>query len=194
MISKSKSIYSRARVFAGISQESAAELLHLSVRALADYESGQRRPPAQTVEQMAALYDSPGLRLDHARETDELGIIPESAQPCTLERAALRLGNRLRRFCRGDYADRIGEIAEDGRIDEGEAADYRRITGELRSLHAAILALECCSPGIKKERLTAGTVKRSDPQSDSENHSKIIIPEIPPVCKSDFSPERGCAK
>lgn len=194
MISKSKSIYSRARVFAGISQESAAELLHLSVRALADYESGQRRPPAQTVEQMAALYDSPGLRLDHARETDELGIIPESAQPCTLECAALRLGNRLRRFYRGDYADRIGEIAEDGRIDEGEAADYRQITCELRSLHAAILALECCSPGIKKERLTAGTVKRSDPQSDSENHSKIIISETPPVCKSDFSPERGCAK
>lgn len=187
-------IYQMARRGAGISQETAAGLLHLSVESMRAYESGQRRPPAQTVEQMAALYDSPGLRLDHARETDELGIIPESAQPCTLERAALRLGNRLRRFYRWDYADRIGEIAEDGRIDEGEAADYRRITGELRSLHAAILALECCSPGIKKERLTAGTVKRSDPQSDSENHSKIIIPETPPVCKSDFSPERGCAK
>ena len=128
MLPRSRSIYSRARVYAGISQEAAAELLNLSVRALADYESGQRRPPAQTVDQMASLYAAPGLRLDHARETDELGMIPQSATACSIEQATLRIGKCLRRLRQNDDAGRLIEIAEDGEVAvrkmEENPADY----------------------------------------------------------------------
>ena len=190
MQTKSRSIYSCARVAAGITQEAAAEALNLSVRALADSETEQRRPPAPTVAQMAALYRAPGLRLQHARETDELGIIPRSAEPCSLEQAALRLDNRLRRLCRTDRAGRLSEIAEDGVIDETEMTDYQQIVDELRELQAAILALEVFR-GTKKDRLDGGTSKRSI-LSKTENHSNNSISVSEPNCNSNFA--RGCTQ
>ena len=194
MLPRSRSIYSRARVYAGISQEAAAELLNLSVRALADYESGQRRPPAQTVDQMASLYAAPGLRLDHARETDELGMIPQSATACSIEQATLRIGKCLRRLRQNDDAGRLIEIAEDGVIDADEEADYRRITEHMRELRAAILALEHCQ-SIKKERPTAGTVKRSSSAGSSpENHSKNSIAGKSSERKENFCRDGGVEK
>ena len=194
MLPRSRSIYSRARVYAGISQEAAAELLNLSVRALADYESGQRRPPAQTVDQMASLYAAPGLRLDHARETDELGMIPQSATACSIEQATLRIGKCLRRLRQNDDAGRLIEIAEDGVIDADEEADYRRITEDMRELRAAILALEHCQRA-KKERPTAGTVKRSSSAGSSpENHSKNSIAGNPSERKENFCRDGGVEK
>lgn len=194
MLPRSRSIYSRARVYAGFSQEAAAELLNLSVRALADYESGQRRPPAQTVDQMASLYAAPGLRLDHARETDELGMIPQSATACSIEQATLRIGKCLRRLRQNDDAGQLVEIAEDGVVDADEEADYRRITEDMRELRAAILALEHCQ-SAKKERPTAGTVKRSSSAGCyPENHSKNSIAGKSSERKENFSRDGGVEK
>ena len=195
MLPRSRSIYSRARVYAGFSQEAAAELLNLSVRALADYESGQRRPPAQTVDQMASLYAAPGLRLDHARETDELGMIPQSATACSIEQATLRIGKCLRRLRQNDDAGQLVEIAEDGVVDADEEADYRRITEDMRELRAAILALEHCQQSTKKERPTAGTVKRSSSAGiHPENHSKNSIAGKSSERKENFSRDGGVEK
>ena len=194
MLPRSRSIYSRARVYAGISQEAAAELLNLSVRALADYESGQRRPPAQTVDQMASLYAAPGLRLDHARETDELGMIPQSATACSIEQATLRIGKCLRRLRQNDDAGRLIEIAEDGVVDADEEADYRRITEDMRGLRAAILALEHCQ-SIKKERPDVGASKRSSSAGyRPENHSKNSIAGKSSERKENFCRDGGVEK
>ena len=193
MLPRSRSIYSRARVYAGISQEAAAELLNLSVRALADYESGQRRPPAQTVDQMASLYAAPGLRLDHARETDELGMIPQSATACSIEQATLRIGKCLRRLRQNDDAGQLIEIAEDGVIDADEEADYRRIKEDMRELRAAILALEHCQ-SIKKERPDVGASKRSRSAGCPENHSKNSIAGKSSERKENFCRDGGVEK
>lgn len=191
MLTKSRSIYSRARIAAGITQEDAADTLHISVRALADYESGQRRPPAQTVEQMAALYQAQGLRLDHARETDELGIIPREAIPLRIERAAIRLALKHRAASR--FWARLLEIAEDGQVDAGEADDFSDIQAFVASVVADCLALEACE-SAKKERPTAATVKRPRSEETLMNNSKAIIAKLPSKCKPNFSSVRGCGE
>ena len=49
-------IYQAARIAKGITQERAADAIPCSVRSLADYESGARVPPAETVVRMAEIY------------------------------------------------------------------------------------------------------------------------------------------
>ena len=51
-------IYQNARKIAGLTQERAAELLGLSVRSLADYESGLRLPPNDIADRMVTVYNS----------------------------------------------------------------------------------------------------------------------------------------
>ena len=192
MLPRSRSIYSRARVYAGFSQEAAAELLNLSVRALADYESGQRRPPAQTVDQMASLYAAPGLRLDHARETDELGVIPRDAIPRSVEQVALRLGVKHRAAPR--YLHRLQEIAEDGWVSPDEAEDFADIQRFVAAFVADCLALGACE-GAKKERPDVGASKRSSSAGiHPENHSKNSIAGKSSERKENFCRDGGVEK
>ena len=48
-------IYGAARIAKGITQERAADAIPCSVRSLADYESGVRIPPSETVVRMAEI-------------------------------------------------------------------------------------------------------------------------------------------
>lgn len=153
-------IYKTARVNACMSQESAAEVLGLSVESVKAYETGQRVPPDGTVARMARCYGSPGLRLEHGRETDELGLLPDglAAQPLPL--AALQLISRVMRFA-DEHRDRqLLQIAEDGVIDETEREGFDAITRELDGIVAAALALKCCE-SAKKERPELAGSKRS---------------------------------
>ena len=86
---KEPNIYKSARSRAGLTQERAAEMLALSVESVKAYETGVRVPPDATVSAMAEVYGLPGLRLEHARATDELGIIPEDARPRSFPLAAM---------------------------------------------------------------------------------------------------------
>ena len=56
-------IYGAARIAKGITQERAADAIPCSVRSLADYESGVRIPPSETVVRMAEIYDAQYLVL-----------------------------------------------------------------------------------------------------------------------------------
>ena len=51
-----KNIYRTARIVAGFTQEKAAEMLGISVRSLADYETGVRLPPNDVVNDMVMCY------------------------------------------------------------------------------------------------------------------------------------------
>lgn len=174
MHQKSPNIYKSARACAGLTQERAAEVLNLSVESIKAYETGVRVPPASTVAAMAEVYRAPGLRLEHARATDELGLIPEDARPRSLEHVALRWP-RLARIL-FQVLPRLQEIAEDGKVDADEAEDFDNIQAFIGGeVTAACLELQCCD-GAKRERPEAATSKRSGSKGfgTPENHAFII--------------------
>ena len=157
---KEPNIYKAARVRAGLTQERAAELLALSVESVKAYETGVRVPPSATVATMVEVYGSPGLRLEHARETDELGIIPEAAQARAFPLAAMQFYNYLLDWAAKHRGQQLLKIAEDGVVDDEERPLYSEIVCELEGMAAALLSLMCCED-TKKERPDVGASKRS---------------------------------
>lgn len=138
-------IYKTARRNAGITQEAAAEQLGISVESVRAYETGQRIPPNHVVSRMVICYDAQRLAVYHVNLHDELAssIIPV-IQPRTLMESVVRLCNRLNRFSSSHSVDRLLEIAEDGRIDEGEREEYDSILSELKALIQCGMELRFC--------------------------------------------------
>lgn len=160
-------IYQRARKVTLLTQEEAAERLHISPETLKRYEGGRLTPPDETVARMCEVYGVSWLALEHAKATDRLGILPE-LEPKPLPMATISLTNRLR-----DAADRLAgllRIAEDGMIDDAERPEFDDIVQDLRETIAAAYQV-IYADGAKKERPEAGTSKRSSFQGRSlENH------------------------
>lgn len=155
-------IYQRGRKTTLLTQEEAAERLHISPETLKRYEGGRLTPSDETVARMCEVYGVPWLALEHAKATDRLGILPP-VEPKPLPMATISLTNRLR-----DAADRLAgllRIAEDGVIDD--------IVQDLRETIAA--AYQVIYADAKKERPEAGTSKRSRSQRNSENHCNHSI-------------------
>ena len=171
-------IYKTARAGAGLTQEQAAELLDLSVESVKAYETGQRTPPDATVALMAERYGTPWLRLEHARATDELGLIPKGAAPQPFELVTIQLYTHMMAFAEKHRGQQLLQIAADGVIDEDERPLLDEIVTELEGISAALLALKCCE-GAKKERPELAGSKRSRSQEVPENHRGSIIAGIP---------------
>lgn len=166
-------IYQRGRKTTLLTQEEAAERLHISPETLKRYEGGRLTPPDETVARMCEVYGARWLALEHAQATDRLGILPE-VEPKPLPMATISLTNRLR-----DAADRLAgllRIAEDGVIDDAERPEFDIIVQDLRETIAA--AYQVIYADAKKERPEAATSKRSVSQrKTSENHCKAIVPQ-----------------
>ena len=165
-------IYQRGRKTTLLTQEEAAERLHISPETLKRYEGGRLTPSDETVARMCEVYGVSWLALEHAKATDRLGILPE-LEPKPLPMATIALTNRLRAA-----ADRLAgllRIAEDGVIDDAERPEFDDIVQDLRETIAA--AYQVIYADAKKERPEAGTSKRSRSQKNSENHCKTIVPQ-----------------
>ena len=166
-------IYQRGRKTTLLTQEEAAERLHISPETLKRYEGGRLTPSDETVARMCEVYGVSWLALEHAKATDRLGILPE-LEPKPLPMATIALTNRLRAA-----ADRLAgllRIAEDGVIDDAERPEFDDIVQDLRETIAA--AYQVIYADAKKERPEAGTSKRSRLQSrNSENHCRTIVPQ-----------------
>ena len=173
MASLYPNIYQRGRKTTLLTQEEAAERLHISPETLKRYEGGRLTPPDETVARMCEVYGVRWLALEHAKATDRLGILPE-LEPKPLPMATISLTNRLR-----DAADRLAgllRIAEDGVIDDAERPEFDDIVQDLRETIAA--AYQVIYADAKKERPEAGTSKRSVSQRKTpENHCKAIVPQ-----------------
>lgn len=172
MASLYPNIYQRGRKTTLLTQEEAAERLHISPETLKRYEGGRLTPPDETVARMCEVYGVSWLALEHAKATDRLGILPE-LEPKPLPMATISLTNRLR-----DAADRLAgllRIAEDGVIDDAERPEFDTIVQDLRETIAAAYQV-IYADGAKKERPEAGTSKRSCSQrKTSENHCNHSI-------------------
>lgn len=177
-------IYQRGRKTTLLTQEEAAERLHISPETLKRYEGGRLTPPDETVARMCEVYGVRWLALEHAKATDRLGILPE-LEPKPLPMATISLTNRLR-----DAADRLAgllRIAEDGVIDDAERPEFDVIVQELRETIAAAYQV-IYADGAKKERPDGGTSKRLvsqavRPENDCKNSIAYSRGNASPVLK-----------
>ena len=130
-----RNIYKTARLSAGLTQEAAAELLDISVESIRAYETGVRLPPNRVVETMVEVYGLQPLAYQHLKETNALArqVIPALEERSLLE-VAVRIYTRLRRFAAAGSVDRLLEIAEDGRIDPEEQADFQAILADIQEI------------------------------------------------------------
>lgn len=135
-------IYQAARLQKGITQERAADAIPCSVRSLADYESGVRIPPSETVVRMAEIYDAQYLCYQHLRQTSEIArrLIPD-VRECALPEAVLRLIDEIYDFADAREDRRLIAIAKDGTIDENERPEFDRIVSNLADIIQAALAV-----------------------------------------------------
>lgn len=165
------SIYRSCREAAGLTQEAAAEGLNCSVRQLARYESREQEVPDDIACQMAVLYDSQYLALQHLRLVSHVAaeLLPPVAV-LDLPMAAIRIINRVSQFAERHRERELLTIAEDGVISPEERPLFDEIMSELQELVQAILELGLSEDqqerpsrrqGIKKERPEGGASRRS---------------------------------
>ena len=142
-----RNIYKKARRVAGLTQEAAAERLGISVESVRAYETGQRIPPNNVVEDMVVCYDYQKLAFQHLKETNSLAakVVPQLEERTLLE-TAIRIYNRLRRLEKGGAVERLLDIAEDGQIDNEERPEFEEILTELRDLVRFGMELEIFCP------------------------------------------------
>ena len=143
-----RNIYRAARRSAGITQEAAAERLGISPESIRAYETGVRVPPNDVVEQMVICYNTQHLAYQHLHETNALAarIVPALEQRSLLE-VAVRIYNRMSQFSKGHKVEQLLAMAEDGRIDETERAEFEAFVADLRGLIQSGMELELfCQP------------------------------------------------
>ena len=139
-----RNIYKTSRKAAGLTQESAAERLGISVESLRAYESGQRIPPNEVVELMVILYNAQHLAYQHLRETNAMygRVVPE-VPLCSVLEASARLTNRIYAFADSHADRRLMRMAEDNVIDPVERPEFDAILEDLQEIVEAALALRC---------------------------------------------------
>ena len=145
-------IYQSARKIAGLTQERAAELLGLSPRSLADYESGLRLPPNDVADRMVTVYNSQLLAVQHLRNSTQFArdLLPD-VQPMALPEAVLTLVDAVYSFA-DDRLDReLIDIARDGVISADERERFDRVIDKIRDITAAAIAL-ASMPGALREK------------------------------------------
>lgn len=135
-----RNIYETARKSADMTQDIAAMHLHLTPQCLRAYESGTRRPDDQLVACMSDVYNAPALAYLHLKTGALSGVLPEF-RAMELRECAIRLYRLLGNFTAEKMAQRLLEIAEDGRVTVSEQADFEEILSELSAITAAVVAV-----------------------------------------------------
>lgn len=135
-----RSIYQLARNNAKLTQEQAAELLHISVRSLADYESGATTPNGDIVNDMVDIYDANWLGYEHLRQSSKVGQrclpainITDLAQSVlSLQKESIDVEN---------IKPCMIKIASNGRVDDHEVERWEEVTKEILEMAGAALSV-----------------------------------------------------
>lgn len=137
----STSIYKTARKSAGLSQEIAAEVLHISTRTLSDYENTRTTPPDDIVVNMVKEYKAPWLAFKHLKETSMVAnlFLPE-IDVTDLAKAVLRFQKEYNDI-KGVNEDMIS-IAYDDKITRQENERWKVVRKEIRDIIQAGFAIE----------------------------------------------------
>lgn len=142
----SKNYYKECRENANLSQEQAAELLHISVRSLSDYENGKTIPFDDVVESMVDIYHTRLLGWIHLRNTSSLAMkcIPEVQEPRSEADILLQVI-----FSEDDVLDikkRMKEILKDGKITEDEIGDFEEVKKQAKIVAGKLLSIAAYEP------------------------------------------------
>lgn len=140
MKAECKGIYKWYREDAGLTQDNAAEKLHVSVRSLSDYEGGKTIPGDDVVCAMVELYHAPDLAYLHLKTNTEVGkrYLP-GLHLDELPRAVLRLQKESRDM--REIEPELVAIACDGVVDRQELPMWERAKIEVQDLAGAALAV-----------------------------------------------------
>ena len=151
-----ENVYYQARKEAALyndklnSREGAAELLGISVSSLADYELGMTKfVPVDKVRLMADLYNAPQLMNGYCKYECPLGqhrILPVKVE--SIELATVKFINALNKIDLRDVQSRLTAISSNGRIDEGEKADFLDIVSQLEKVQEQIEGLKLLADKI----------------------------------------------
>lgn len=139
MKNRPRNMYGICRHVAGFTQEEAADRLHISVRSLAAYESGQTIPSDELVCAMAEIYESPELVWLHLKHNTKYGVHLPDIQLYELPTAVLKLQKEASHL--NNVQMDMVEIACDGVVEADEAPVWGRVKGELQDLVGAALAV-----------------------------------------------------
>ena len=133
-------IYKTARQSAGFTQEQAAELLHLSIRSLSDYEGGKTIPGDDIVCGMIETYKTEWLGYEHLKRSAEVGqrYLPD-IDLTDLAKSVLRLQKEVADVVQVN-PDMV-EVACDGIVDGHEEEKWQTITKEINDMAGAALAV-----------------------------------------------------
>ena len=102
------------------SRERTAELIHVSPKALSDYETGVSVPPCSVVAWMVDVYRAHDLVGEHIRDVCPLMAEYGSTEPSEISRAAL--GWSLAMGDAQEIARSFAQVARDGRVSRDELA------------------------------------------------------------------------
>lgn len=143
-----QNIYKNARQSAGYTQERWAEVLGISIESVRLYETGRSLPSDEVATMMSEIALMPVLCYRHllAKSRVANDILPEVDQ-VDLPRAVLQLICRMRRFGEKNLTDKLMEIAEDGRVDEFERAQFDQIVEELGEIIQAAMTVKFAKGG-----------------------------------------------
>lgn len=140
MQKRCENIYKIARKYAGLSREQAAELINVSVRSLADYETGVTVPKDDIVCAMIEAYGTEWLGYQHLKQNSEIGrrYLPE-INISDLAKSVLRLQKEVKDL--ENVSNDIIDIACDGKIDETEMSRWKFVKKEIDEMAGAALAV-----------------------------------------------------
>ncbi len=132
--------YQTSRHTAGLTQEQAAELMHISVRTLAGYEKPGTIVPDSIVEKMVKHYNSPLLAWWHLRKNHILGkYIPDAIMPKTDGDMAFQLViayDELEEAVRA-----VKRILANGRVDDYENPDFIESIETIKRVNAKLFSV-----------------------------------------------------
>lgn len=134
-----RNIYKTCREVAGFTQEHAAELLAISTRTLADYETGKRIPGDDLVCNMVEIYETDWLGYQHLKQT-EVGrkYLPE-IECSDLAKSVLKLQKEVNDL-QLVSPDMIA-IACDGVVEGCKEERWNRVVEEINDMAGAALAV-----------------------------------------------------
>lgn len=134
-------IFQTCRQAAGITQERAAELLGISTRTLAAYETGERPVPPLRAADMVDLYGTQFLAMQYLRLYAPFADILPAVERVPLPQAVCQLMSAMAKVESAKVGDRLLQIAADGRVDELEEPDFEAVLATLEPVISAVLAL-----------------------------------------------------
>lgn len=129
----------KAREYAGLTQEKAAELLGISVRTLAHYESNQSKPKMERMNTIVELYQDEQLGYQYILTFDLGKRLFGGIKEKSFAESVLSFAVNIKQS--GTHVDDLMTIGADGKVDEQEKPKYKQILNVFRLMAKDVLML-----------------------------------------------------